>query len=90
MNRAPRSLAELLRSGQLAALREAAEDRREMTARIRALLPPEEAEHLRGASMTESGDLVLVMDSPAWAARVRYCTAGLPAGRVRVRVLPEG
>jgi hypothetical protein len=30
------------------------------------------------------------MDSPSWAARVRYCTAALPYERVIVKVQPRG
>jgi hypothetical protein len=87
----PRSLAELLKSGPLAALGREAERRRQSTARVRALLPAEEAGHLVSAATNEAGELVLVMDSPSWAARVRYCAAALPHGeRVIVRVLPRG
>lgn len=85
-----RSLAELLQSGQLAGLQREAGRRRGLAAEVRAVLPAEEAEHLVAASLGPDGQLVLVMDSPAWAARVRYSTAGLPYERVRIRVLPQG
>ena len=39
---------------------------------------------------TNPGELVLVMDTPAWAARVRYCVGGLPNAGVKIRVLPRG
>jgi len=53
-------------------------------------LPPEEAEHLVSASTSAAGELVLVMDSAVWAARVRYRGAELGAERLKVRVVPEG
>ncbi|HLF11793.1 MAG TPA: hypothetical protein VJA26_11315 [Gammaproteobacteria bacterium] len=86
----PRSLAELLKSGPLAELGREAQRRRETTASIRTLLPTDEASHLVSATTNEAGELVLVMDSPSWAARVRYCTAALSNQRVIVRVLPRG
>ena len=48
------------------------------TAAIRRLLPAEEAAHLVSAATNDVGELVLVMDTPAWAARVRYCLGALP------------
>lgn len=41
------------------------------------------------AATDEAGDLVLVMDTPSWAARVRYCVSALPHARVKIRVLPR-
>jgi len=60
------------------------------TAAIRRLLPPEEAEHVVNAATNGFGELVLVMDTPAWAARVRYCVGSLPNKKVRISVLPRG
>ena len=60
------------------------------TARIRALLPAEEGAHLVSATTDEAGQLVLVMDTPSWAARARYCVGALPHGEVKIRVLPRG
>ncbi len=60
------------------------------TARIRKLLPAEEATHLVSAATNESGELVLVMDTPSWAARVRFCVGALPNATVKIRVLPRG
>jgi hypothetical protein len=31
-----------------------------------------------------------VMDTPSWAARVRYCLSALPGVKAKVRVLPRG
>lgn len=59
------------------------------TARIRKLLPAEEAAHVVSASTNDAGELVLVMDTPSWAARVRYCLAGLPSADVKIRVVPR-
>jgi hypothetical protein len=89
MGDAPRSLAELLASGSLGQLSREAERRRAVTAQVRELLPPDEASHLVSAALNEAGDLVLVMDTPVWAARARYCTAGLPSERVRIKVVPR-
>ena len=60
------------------------------TARVRKLLPAEEAAHVVSAATNEAGELVLVMDSPSWAARVRYCLAALPRTEIKIRVLPRG
>ncbi|MFO7287257.1 MAG: DciA family protein [Gammaproteobacteria bacterium] len=86
---APRKLAEILGSGRLAELGREAERRRTTTERVRAQLPPEEAEHLVSATEDEEGALVLVMDSAPWAARVRYRAAELGVARLKVRVLPR-
>lgn len=88
-DKSPRKLAEVLATGRLAALGREAEQRRTTTERIRALLPPDEAEHLVSAT-TRDGELVLVMDSAVWAARVRYRGAELGAERLRVKVVPAG
>jgi hypothetical protein len=86
----PRNLSELMSAGPFARLLREAQCRRMETARIRALLPAEESVHLVSATTAASGELVLVMDSPSWAARVRYLVGSLPNARVKVRVLPRG
>lgn len=86
----PKHLADLLTSGSLAALTREAERRRLETGSIRKLLPSDEAMHLVSAATNESGELVLVMDSPSWAARVRYCLTALPTKNVRIKVQPRG
>jgi hypothetical protein len=53
-------------------------------------LPAEESAHVVSASTNEAGELVLVMDTPSWAARVRYCVSALPNATVKIRVLPRG
>lgn len=60
------------------------------TVEIRRLLPPEEAQHLVNAATNAAGELVLVMDTPVWAARMRYCVGALPNKRVRIMVIPRG
>lgn len=85
----PVSLAQLLKTGRLGSLTREAERRREATAEVKALLPAEEASHLVSAVTNEQGDLVLVMDTPTWAARVRYSVAGLANPKVKIRVLPR-
>lgn len=85
----PRHLSELMSDGPLARLLREAERRRKETAEVRALLPAEEAAHVVSAATNETGELVLVMDSPSWAARVRYCLASLRRTDVKVRVVPR-
>jgi hypothetical protein len=90
------SLNDLLRgSAQLKRLRGAADERRRLTERIRALLPANEASHLVAARLSPAGELILVLDSPAWAARLRYAQEHLRTSleplkinRVRVRAQP--
>jgi hypothetical protein len=86
----PRHLSELLTQGPLARVLRESERRRTETARIRKLLPAEESAHLVSASTNESGELIIVMDTPSWAARVRYCVSALPHAAVKIRVLPRG
>jgi hypothetical protein len=86
----PRHLADLLTSGSLGNLTREAERRRLETVEIRKLLPADEGAHLVSAATNSAGELVLVMDSPSWAARVRYCVAGLPTTNVRIKVQPRG
>jgi hypothetical protein len=86
----PRPLSELLTSGSLANLTREAQRRRTETGEIRKLLPADEGVHLVSAATNAAGELVLVMDSPSWAARVRYCVDNLPTKNVRIRVAPRG
>jgi hypothetical protein len=86
----PRHLSELLDAGPLSRLLREAERRRKETAAVRALLPAEEAVHVVSAATNEAGELVLVMDTPSWAARVRYCLRSLPNAEVKIRVVPRG
>jgi hypothetical protein len=85
-----RRLHEILQSGALAALGREAERRRDSTAAIRRHLPTDLAAHLVSAVRDAEGVLVLVMDSPSWAARARYSAADLGEERVVVKVLPLG
>jgi hypothetical protein len=85
----PRSLAELLERGTLAALSAEARRRRDLTEVIRGMLPAEEAAHLVSASVSADDELILTMDASAWAARVKYRAAQLGSERrIRVRVQP--
>jgi hypothetical protein len=84
----PINLGQLLQSGGLGALADQARGRREMTARIKALLPADEAAHVVAATTNERGELVIAMDSAVWAARVRYRREQLGATQLRVRVAP--
>jgi hypothetical protein len=84
-----KKLGQILRTGALAQLTDEAQRRRETTARVRDLLPPDEAAHLVAAHVNARGELVVAMDSAAWAARVRYREELLGERRLRVRVVPE-
>ena len=87
MTKDPRRLGELLEDGSLAALKREVLRRRNATISSCALLPADEAAHVVTAAFDADGTLVLTMDTPAWAARVRYLTAtwGQPT---RVKVVP--
>jgi hypothetical protein len=84
----PRSIAELLHSGDIAGLQREAATRREFVEELRLLLPADEAGHLVAASTDAAGRLVLSMDSAAWAARVRFRATELGHANIRVRVVP--
>ena len=90
MSKDPKRLGELFTSGSLAGLVRESERRRLETAAIRKLLPADEATHLVSAATNGAGELVLMMDSPSWAARIRYCLGVLPTTNVRIRVQPRG
>jgi hypothetical protein len=84
-------------SAHLKRLRAAADERRALTQRVRTLLAENEAQHLMTARLTPLGELILVLDSPAWAARVRYYQERIRHGlkplevtRVRVQAQPRG
>jgi hypothetical protein len=89
MTDAPRHLSELLNAGPLARVLRESERRRLETARVRKLLPAEEAAHVVSAATNEAGELVLVMDTPSWAARARYCVSAVLHARVKITVLPR-
>ena len=90
MSDEPRHLSELLGQGSLSRILREADRRRMETAQVRGLLPAEESAHLVSASTNAAGELVLVMDTPSWAARVRYCLRALPGAEVKIRVVPRG
>lgn len=90
MLRDPRKLATILNEGSLARLGAEAQRRRELTEAVRRHLATPEADHLVSAATNDAGELIIVMDSPAWAARLRYTTPTLPYPRVIVKVLPPG
>jgi hypothetical protein len=79
-----------LADGPLGALAREAERRRLATEDLRKLLPADEAPHLVSAATDSDGELVIVMDSPSWAARVRYSIPSGLGARVRIKVLPRG
>lgn len=86
----PKSLAELLQSGDIGRLAAQAKERNSLTWEVKSQLSAAEAEHLVSARTNDDGVLVIAMDSPAWAARVRYRARELWRRRVRVKVVPRG
>jgi hypothetical protein len=86
----PRSIGELLQTGDISRLKREAAERRELAARVRAALPEAEAGHVVSAHIDDQGRLVVGMDSPAWAARLRCSVAELCGRPVRVRVSVPG
>jgi hypothetical protein len=86
----PRSIGELLQSGDIARLRHEAQTRRELATKVRAELPRAEAGHVVSAHLDDQGRLVIGMDSAAWAAKLRYSLAELGGRQVRVRVAVPG
>lgn len=90
MSDEPRHLSELVRRGGIARLQQEADRRRAETADFKRLLPPDEAAHVVSATTSANGELIVVMDAPSWAARVRFSAGALPYKQVRVRVMPRG
>ena len=67
----------------------------DLTAHLRAALPEPAAGHLLAANVRDDGSLVVICDSPSWAARLRFeserllaaaAEGGVRAERLRVRV----
>ena len=84
------SLAELLTTGSLGRLATESRWRQDIADDVRQRLPEKEGAHLVAANTDEEGRLVLVMDAPVWAARVRYMARELGEDRIKIRVLPRG
>lgn len=85
----PKSLTELLQSGDLGRLADQARQRNSLTAEVKSQLSGAEAAHLVSARTNDDGELVIAMDSAAWAARVRYRARELWRRTVRVSVVPK-
>jgi hypothetical protein len=86
----PRRLGDLLESRDIGRLRAEAAERRELAARVRAALGDGEAPHVVSARIDDAGRLVVGMDSPAWAARLRYSKGELLGRPIKVRVTAPG
>lgn len=86
----PRSIGEVLQSGDIARLRRDALERRQLASQVRSELPDAEAGHVVSAHLDDQGHLVIGMDSAAWAARLRYSITELCGRPVRVRVSVPG
>ncbi|MBH97109.1 MAG: hypothetical protein CMM56_01515 [Rhodospirillaceae bacterium] len=85
----PKPIAESFKKGQLKELLINVEHQRSLTKSIKKTLPSELAKHLMNASINEKGELVLIMDSPVWAARVRYYTKVMGDRRVMIKTIPH-
>ncbi len=98
----PLSISELLATqGQrLGALRAGAERAQSTLAQVEGALPPELAGCVHGASFEPDGRLTLLVESGAFATRLRYALPdllprilndqGKPAERGRIQVRPKG
>lgn len=72
----PKLLKDLLAGRGLAGLAERAAATDRLARRLQGLLPPELAEHITGANVRDRR-LVILVDGPAWAARLRFEAPGL-------------
>jgi len=88
--RSPRPLRELLQSGDIARIRTEAEGRRKLLKQVRAELPGETAGHVVSARLDPDGQLVIGVDSAAWAAKLRYERDSLLGRGLLVRVVAPG
>jgi hypothetical protein len=86
----PRRIGDLLQFGDIGRLKAEAAGRRELAVQVRAELPPQESVHVVSAHIDDDGQLVVGMDSAAWAARLRYSTGELLGKPLRVRVALPG
>jgi hypothetical protein len=86
----PRSVGDLLQSGDISRIRNEARERRSLLARVRAELPEAEAAHVVSASLDADNQLVVGVDSAAWAAKLRYERDSLLGRELRVRVVMPG
>lgn len=85
-------------AGALSGLVERAREMQTLTECVRRALPSETRPHLVSAAYRETGTLVLIADSSAWASRLRFTSAeaveaarelGLDAESCRVLVRPR-
>jgi predicted nucleic acid-binding Zn ribbon protein len=88
--RGPRSIADVLQSSNISRLKATAIERRTLAGRVRSELARPEADHVVGAHIDDNGQLVISMDSAAWAARLRYTTPQLLGKTVRATVAARG
>ncbi|MGD9387804.1 MAG: DciA family protein [Gammaproteobacteria bacterium] len=90
----------MLSGGDLSRLVDRAREAGELDARVRALLPEGLGSHVTGAAFHEAdGEVVVLVDSSAWASRIRFHAPELVARlaprydgavtRVRVKVRPR-
>ncbi len=67
----PVRLGDLLKGSRLGDIVERAREAESLTCRVQRLLPSELAAHVVGASL-DDGRLVILADSSAWAARLKF------------------
>lgn len=58
--------------GELADMVQRAQSMAELAGRLSAALPDELQAGIRAANVRDGGELVVIADSPAWAARLRF------------------
>jgi hypothetical protein len=74
---ATKSLENLLnpsKNGELGSIVRRARDMGELAAALARSLPPDEGASIVAANVRENGELVVLCQSPAWAARLRFAS----------------
>lgn len=59
-------------NGELAHVVQRAQSMAELAGRLSAALPDELKAGIRAANIRDDGELIVIADSPAWAARLRF------------------
>ena len=86
----PRSIGDLLQSGDISRIRSEARERRSLLVRVKAELPEAESARVVSAGLDADGTLVVGVDSAAWAAKLRYERDRLLGHALKVRVVMPG
>ncbi len=84
----PRRIDELLRTGDISALKREARRRRQLVDAVRERLPQDLAAHVYGAHLEPDGRLIVAMDSAAWAAKLKFLGLDYEGRDLTVKVAP--